>query len=391
MKCLKCGEQNPNSAKYCSNCHTLMTWTPDSDFEPDVTVKVSRIAITAILLALCGLFFVLPGLFVPVQGTSNLTSPSRGFFFLAGLIMSGIALVLGFISLIQVEISGGRRTGTSFAIGAILIPVIAALLPIWSAAARRPRSVAFRIVCGTNLSGLGKAMLIYANDYGDKFPRAGGKDGTWGTTVNWNAPTRTQAYGTDMTGNGGAATVSASLYLLVKYAEVTPKSFICVSGNTGGDKGVTEFRLSGNMNLFQLWDFGPQPWNHLSYSYHMPYGAYALTTSSNPGMAIAADRNPWMPSAGWNVKDFTKFNTVGGKTVTKNGNTPTHNDEGQNVLFLDSHVNFESIPYCGINGDNIYTSWNGNDKSKGTAPKFGSQPADKEDSLLVNDPPAQNP
>ena len=27
-----------------------------------------------------------------------------------------------------------------------------------------------RIVCGTNLSGLGKAILIHANDYGDKLP-----------------------------------------------------------------------------------------------------------------------------------------------------------------------------------------------------------------------------
>ena len=39
---------------------------------------------------------------------------------------------------------------------------------------RRPRSIAFRMTCGTNLSGLGKAMQIYANDYENQFPRAGG-------------------------------------------------------------------------------------------------------------------------------------------------------------------------------------------------------------------------
>jgi hypothetical protein len=386
MKCLKCGEQNPNSAKYCFNCHTLMTWTPDSEFdERELIVKVSRIAITAILLALCGLFFVLPSLFVPVQGTSNLTSTSRGFFFLAGLIISGIALILGFISLIQVEISGGRTTGTKFAIAAILLPIVTTLLPVWHAAARRPRSVAFRMVCGTNLSGLGKAMLIYANDYNDKLPRAAGKGGTWGTSVSWNAPTRQGAYGMNSDGTGGAATVSGSLYLLVKYAEVTPRSFICTD-----DKNVFEFAAPG-WDLTRLWDFGPQPWNHLSYSYHMPYGANALTTSSNPGMAVAADRNPWIPSPGWSVKDFNAFNPDGSRQAIMSGNSFPHKDEGQNVLYLDSHVNFESVPSCGINGDNIYTSWNGKDIRKGKKPELGSQPANKNDSLLVNDPNVDKP
>lgn len=37
-------------------------------------------------------------------------------------------------------------------------------------AAIRLKATASRIRCGTNLSGLGKAMLIYANDYNDKLP-----------------------------------------------------------------------------------------------------------------------------------------------------------------------------------------------------------------------------
>ena len=46
---------------------------------------------------------------------------------------------------------------------------------------RRTRSTAFRMTCGTNLSSLGKAMAIYANDYQDEFPRAGGPAGFWAT------------------------------------------------------------------------------------------------------------------------------------------------------------------------------------------------------------------
>ena len=59
------------------------------------------------------------------------------------------------------------------------------------------------------------------------------------------APSRQVAYGTDAMGSGGAATISSCFYLLVKYTEVTPKSFICK-----GDSGTNEFKLA---------DLGVQP------------------------------------------------------------------------------------------------------------------------------------
>ncbi len=103
-------------------------------------------------------------------------------------------------------------------------------------------------------------------------------------------------------GSGGMATITSSFYLLVKYAEVTPKSFICK-----GDSGTREFKPTdynaGDRDLIDLWDFGTESSQHCSYSYHMPYGLYALTTSSEPGMAVAADRNPWMTSPAAEAKD----------------------------------------------------------------------------------------
>ncbi len=56
------------------------------------------------------------------------------------------------------------------------------------------------------------------------------------------------------------------------------------------------------------------------------------------------------------------------------------------MLFLDSHVDFKGRPFCGLDQDNIYTSWDGQDKIRGVPPKLGSAPADPLDSLLVNDP-----
>jgi prepilin-type processing-associated H-X9-DG protein len=138
------------------------------------------------------------------------------------------------------------------------------------------------------------------------------------------------------------------------------------------------------------WDFGPEPAKHLSYAYHMPYGAYRLTTSSDPGMAVMADRNPWLDAPGYPARsktDFASFNPNGTKKLVRRGNTIPHKGKGQNVLFVDGHVAFEKTPNCGLNGDNIYTSHNGTDIQRGIPPTRQSQPTDPNDSLLVHDPP----
>ena len=38
------------------------------------------------------------------------------------------------------------------------------------------------------------------------------------------------------------------------------------------------------------------------------------------------------------------------------GNSRNHNQAGQNVLYGDMHVEFRTTPYCGVDGDNIYTA-----------------------------------
>lgn len=282
-----------------------------------------------------------------------------------------------------------KRKGFTLVELLVVIAIIALLMGILMPALSRVRQIAFRMVCGTNLSGIGKAMLIYSNDYEDEFPRAGGRNSKWGAPVQWMADNRYTAYGLNTTnGSGGQATISSSFYLLVKYAEVTPKSFVCKS-----DSGTTEFKPTdydaGNRELIDLWDFGPEPVNHCSYSYHMPYGLYALTTSSEPGMAVAADRNPWVTSPAAEGKDaalLTSYNPVGGKELISVGNAIAHQEEGQNVLFMDSHVNFEKQPFCAINDDNIYTWWDGGDIRRGGYPIPGtSEPQNRLDSFLVND------
>jgi prepilin-type N-terminal cleavage/methylation domain-containing protein len=268
----------------------------------------------------------------------------------------------------------------------VVIAIIALLMGILMPALARVRQIAFRMVCGTNLSGIGKAMLIYANDYEDELPRSGGRNSVWAARIPaWDAANRFGAYNVAADGSGGTANISSCFYLLVKYAEVTPKSFICK-----GDSGTSEFKPAddgaGNRDLIDLWDFGIDPETHCSYSYHMPFGLYALTTSSEPGMAVAADRNPWQDSPAATAPTFPNgFAPDGGKDLVKLGNAIAHQQDAQNVLFLDIHVGQQKSPFCGINDDNIYTFWDGGDIRIGSPPTIGTEPADRMDSLLVND------
>ncbi len=376
MYCPRCGIQNADNAQTCVSCgYVLPTLSPAG---MSVQIQTSGLAIAAFVLGLLSLF------------TLGLTALP--------------AIILGIIALVAIGRSGGRLTGTAFAVIGIVIPAFSFLflLGLLMPALARTRQLAFRMTCGTNLSGIGKAMLFYANDYEDRLPRAGGRDSQWEMlTPNWLGKDRRQAFDLAADGSGGRANISSSLYLLVKYAELTPKSFVCKS-----DAGTTEFTLHKQANIppgFELidaWDFGPayESARHCSYAYHMPYGPFALTTSNNPGMAVAADRNPWIDSPAAAGADFSRFKPDispfnGSMDQARRGNAVAHQLDGQNVLFLDSHVEFVKRAFCGLEDDNVYTI-SGNPTGGdplGQPPKFRgrSQPANEKDSLLIHDPPGR--
>jgi prepilin-type processing-associated H-X9-DG protein len=106
-------------------------------------------------------------------------------------------------------------------------------------------------------------------------------------------------------------------------------------------------------------------------------------------MAVVADRNPWMKSPGAEGKDpslLASYVPRGSKKMVNRGNAITHQEEGQNVLFMDGHVGFEKQPFCGAFNDNIYTYWDGGDIRRGGYPIPGAtEPQDRLDSYLVND------
>jgi len=86
------------------------------------------------------------------------------------------AIILGIIGLVKIGKSGGKLKGNGFAIAGIVVPSVSGLfvlplmLGIMMPALARVRQISFRMVCGTNMSALGKVMLIYASDYDEKYP-----------------------------------------------------------------------------------------------------------------------------------------------------------------------------------------------------------------------------
>ncbi len=386
MNCPNCGKENPEDAQFCRFCNASMTETLES--KQPVTVTISKLASFSLTFALCGCALIVPSL-VAFKFPRTL-SPRTDWVVstsLIGQLIIAISLVLGIISIIRIERSGGKITGRAFAVASVLVAVFAGIFPVWFIILRRPRSIAFRMVCGTNLSHIGKMMLIYASDYDEKFPRSGGKNSIWSNSIpDWQTDNRFVAFGLNEDGTGGRVTITSSFYLLAKYAELDPKCFIC-----NKEKGAKKFRpsayVTGKRDIFGLSDFGSEPRKHCSYSYHLPYGPFARSTSSEPGSAVAADPSPWMKAPTANPKNIANFDPDGDREKIKAGNAITHKEDGQNVLFMDIHVSFEKNSFCGIDDDNIYTHWEGQDIRRGAIPNLKSQPSDRLDSMLVNDLP----
>jgi hypothetical protein len=112
--------------------------------------------------------------------------------------------------------------------------------------------------------------------------------------------------------------------------------------------------------------------------------SYTLTASSEPGLAVVADQNPHLDPAA----DTTSvpFDPDGNKERRQIFNSESHQKDGQNVAYLDSHVSFEYVSFCGLSEDNIYLiATVPRDLRKGTPPAIGDGPMTRVDSLLVSE------
>jgi len=308
-----------------------------------------------------------------------------------------------------------NRNGLAPADLAAAIAVTVLLAGVLVPGLSRSRATAIRLACEANLTGLGQAMTVYTNENDARFPRAGGPGATWspdGIILDWiggRSGTEDRAFGitrdpyTGEVVDPGEATITSSFYLLVKYSMVTPKQVVCK-----GDAGAQEFKISYSLyarrieyDMSRAWDFGegerlgrtgpqlPYPGEHVSYSYHMPYSlpyymeSFVITAEHPAASPVCADRNPYL--------DTNAAALPTDPDEIRSYNCASHLSTGQNVLYKDGHVKFETSPIVGIRGDNIYTCRGsfGEDPSLGTGPADDGDPAaypwDQADTLLLGE------
>ena len=221
--------------------------------------------------------------------------------------------------------------------------LIAILLPSLGSAGPR----ANRVKCASNLRQIGQALQLYANDnkcypqtlYDPTKPLGNGFTGAG--VANPFGP-----------GGPAANDPTAAMFLLVKTTDLNVEVFVCPSSNQDKDtftvNNVTyTYKQRSNFT-------GP---NNLSYSLTNMYpgtAAVKLGYKWDPNVtadfAIGADRNDADPKA------FAGVTSASPQTQQRALNSHNHEQDGQNVLYNDGHVEWANSPSVGANKDNIYSS-----------------------------------
>ncbi|MHC5173770.1 MAG: type II secretion system protein, partial [Planctomycetota bacterium] len=224
-----------------------------------------------------------------------------------------------------------------------------------------------RVVCGTNLKGLGTALYVYSQDYDRKYPKLG--YGPWSKELGYSyEDAKFKPYKYE-----GLCTITSSLYLLVREADISPKSFVCTEARPDYSR-VRPRKYSGfdgqnsmNLDIVELWDFGPEPHKHVSYAYHNPYGKYPAGDWLPASFATMADMSPWFSSGNIQLQQTgetaPQVIELTNPATWKYGLSLNHElkkksyPEGHNVVFADGHASYEKQPNIGVNNDNIFTYW----------------------------------
>jgi len=243
----------------------------------------------------------------------------------------------------------------------VVIGIITLLVTMLVPSLTRAKFQAQVATCKANLNGAVKGLLLYAPDYNGRLPTRG-FNGSRFDEIGANVSSEV----------ANASSNSRNLFIAVRENILQPKIFNCPA--TDDAEGST-----GNVFDFDC-DTGSNYKNKLSYSFHLQFKTrggdkgYPLAMADNSQMAVLADKSPCVTYPGNNYLSKTIANTT--------DNSPNHEREGQNVGYLEGHVSWTEAPQVGVEGDNIYTVWAGDDKGNG-AIAAGSMPQGLTDSFLV--------
>jgi len=185
----------------------------------------------------------------------------------------------------------------------VVIAIIGILAGILLPVLSRARESARKTQCMSNIKQIGMGLIMYANENSETFPSD--------------------------TAYGGASPAMRGLNLLYDTYVSDNKVFNCPSDTTvtAATNAGMSTSTSGGTEAFSQ--------TQCSYGYDRTH-----TQADDADVALAADRPPATPSA--------------------TANTANHNGRGQNVVYVDGHVEFVNSPLAGWYGsdgttrDNIY-------------------------------------
>jgi prepilin-type processing-associated H-X9-DG protein len=236
------------------------------------------------------------------------------------------------------------RRGFTF-IDLVIVLVIAALLaPVLLRSVQGSSESANRLKCAVNLRAIGQAMLQYAQSNRSDFPR---------TTYQPDAPPAqyTNSTAGDPFAAGGPQPndVTAALFLLARTQNLPANSFVCPStANAPWDFGQKNATACANFPGEEV----------LGYSLANPYpnqvavkDGYKWSVLLGSDFPLVADMNP----GSGDEYDAAAPQLNSPAQEIKKANSRNHQGDGQNVLYVDGHVEFQATAFCGVQRDNIYT------------------------------------
>ncbi|MDB5294941.1 MAG: hypothetical protein JWO31_924 [Phycisphaerales bacterium] len=253
----------------------------------------------------------------------------------------------------------------------VVIGIIALLISILLPSLNRAREQANRIKCASNLRQIAMGGIIYAGQSKKgEFPRTYYNSGVQGFAAPDDASRNTNNAFAGPMGAVGNNNVSASFYHLLKSTDLTAEAFLCPSVSTAERTWATG---GSGASIQDKSNFEKPYYGHCSYSYAGPfpnpsalgYNGWKFDTSLSPDHPFAADINPGNSGKATNGgadNNVTIVEYTSPKKVMAQGNSNNHNNDGQQVVYVDAHVEWSSTPFCGAPvkdqafRDNIYTS-----------------------------------
>ena len=280
----------------------------------------------------------------------------------------------------------------------VVISIIAILISILLPALAKARELANRAVCMANIRGIIQSMLTYAQSNSGTFPVVTTTAGIYTNTPSPPAGSSTLKYPAYHNGQTAAEVVQqwydarggywgttfAPMWILVLQGYTTPASFICPSDplaqgpsvesesdnnlatyepNFGHLGGPTGYPASGayfaaGVGLSYSVD-APFPYTSSGTSSFVP-GLWWTTNGATTEVPLVSDMAPVDNADGDTAGEgiYQRLTTTlptantYGPYIYNSGN---HAGDGQNVGFGDYHVTWETSPYVGQNGDNIFT------------------------------------